>query len=242
MPRVSIKTSKTGYTKTGKRRAPRPTILSLRTFPSVSRPIPTTVSVSQGGQSAFPNRQRAKLTYVQRGSFSGATGNGDYHLFRANSVYDPDYTTTGSQPTGFDEYAAIYYHYRVLRSKITLHCDNTTTAIPVIMWSQLASTAVSDVSPELPLQRGRAAYKTLGPAGANSTGVVTNVYDGFKFFGPTFIDRDHQASVGTNPSEDVYFQIAMGPLPTGSVTTSADWMVVIEYEVEFTEPKPLTST
>ncbi len=46
------------------------------------------------------------------------------HTFNANSVYDPNQTTTGHQPMGYDEMASQYNHYVVLGSKITVHFDN----------------------------------------------------------------------------------------------------------------------
>ena len=39
------------------------------------------------------------------------------HTFRANSVFDPDWTGAGHQPTRFDQLAALYQRYEVLKSK-----------------------------------------------------------------------------------------------------------------------------
>jgi len=46
----------------------------------------------------------------------------NYHAFSCNSMFDPDNTGVGHQPMGFDEMAAIYGHYSVVGSKITVRC------------------------------------------------------------------------------------------------------------------------
>lgn len=48
-----------------------------------------------------------------------------YHVFRANDLYDPDYTATGHQPFGRDKYTAEYKKYVVLNSFISVTWCNT---------------------------------------------------------------------------------------------------------------------
>jgi len=86
-----------------------------------------------------PDVTYRKLTYVSRvvvepaASALNPTTVND-HQFRANSLYDPDYTVVASlnplstqnhQPLGFDELMQIYSKYQVLGSKITCtFCPN----------------------------------------------------------------------------------------------------------------------
>ena len=86
-----------------------------------------------------PDVTYRKLTYVSRvvvepaASALNPTAVND-HQFRANSLYDPDYTVVASlnplstqnhQPLGFDELMQIYSKYQVLGSKITCtFCPN----------------------------------------------------------------------------------------------------------------------
>jgi len=200
---------------------------------------PSITSASQGLQAAFANKQRCTLRFLRRVYLGpGGTGTGDYHSFRANSLFDPDYTTAGSQPTGFDQYAALYQHYRVLSSTCQMNIVNT-SGQPVIAWCELSGTPGSLTAPELPLTRGRAAYKTLSPTGGNDNCTLTNVYDGVKFFGKSFWDRDHQAAVGGNPGEDVFFNTGFAPVSESYSGATADMNVVIIFEVEFSEPAAL---
>lgn len=71
------------------------------------------------------NRFRTKLTYYDTQALDPASNalttiNGSIWQYRANSVFDPDYTGVGHQPMYFDNLAAIYQNYRVLGCKITV--------------------------------------------------------------------------------------------------------------------------
>jgi hypothetical protein len=66
------------------------------------------------------NRHVARLRYVQEISLDPTTGGKAYHLFRANCLRDPDYTTAGHQPFGFDNLMLLYDHFTVVGSKISI--------------------------------------------------------------------------------------------------------------------------
>lgn len=53
------------------------------------------------------------------------------YVFRANSLYDPDYTSVGGQPYMYDQLAAIYNRYRVYSMSFKLDIVNTTVDFPV---------------------------------------------------------------------------------------------------------------
>lgn len=44
----------------------------------------------------------------------------NYFVFRGNSVYDPNFTGGGHQPTGYDQWTAFYLNYCVYASKISV--------------------------------------------------------------------------------------------------------------------------
>ena len=75
----------------------------------------------------FPDRHVARLKYCDFVTLN-ATASGSavplIHHFRANSLYDPDQSSSGHQPRGFDELAAIYDHYCVIGSKIKVSFEN----------------------------------------------------------------------------------------------------------------------
>lgn len=65
----------------------------------------------------LPDRLFVPLKYSQR-IVMGTAGSPVVQVFRGNSIYDPDYTGTGTQPMLYDAYSALYSRYRVRASKI----------------------------------------------------------------------------------------------------------------------------
>ncbi len=72
----------------------------------------------------YPKSRSVTLRYHQTGSFTCAAGALGSQVFRANSLYDPDYTGTGHQPLGFDQWAAFYRTYVVRRFRWTVQLLN----------------------------------------------------------------------------------------------------------------------
>lgn len=68
----------------------------------------------------FPTRKIVQMVYGS--NFSLTTGSVDLfgaeRSFRLNSIYDPDFTTTGHQPYGHDTYATMYARYLVKRCRV----------------------------------------------------------------------------------------------------------------------------
>lgn len=54
-----------------------------------------------------------KLTYVDAITLNATPSLAAKYFYRCNSLFDPDFTATGHQPMGFDQYAALYNHYHV---------------------------------------------------------------------------------------------------------------------------------
>jgi len=73
----------------------------------------------------FPDVLRTKLQYCDVVQLAASAGSPGLYQFRMNSLFDPDYTSTGHQPQWFDQLSAVYSYYRVLKSKITVtFCPN----------------------------------------------------------------------------------------------------------------------
>lgn len=57
----------------------------------------------------------------------GGTGAPATHYYRANDVFDPDFTSTGHQPRGFDQWMGFYNHFSVIGSRIEVVFTGTGT-------------------------------------------------------------------------------------------------------------------
>jgi len=86
---------------------------------STAKKLYNPVRISRG-LSPFPNTKFVRHKYVDSFVFPGGVGAGTPALyqFRANSMYDPDYTGSGHQPMFRDEMAAQYNYYTVISSYI----------------------------------------------------------------------------------------------------------------------------
>ncbi len=73
-----------------------------------------------------------KLRYVDTITIATAGAGVNSHVFRANSIFDPDLTSVGHQPLLHDEYAALYERYRVVSStiKVTPVTSSLTSQVP----------------------------------------------------------------------------------------------------------------
>lgn len=151
----------------------------------------------------FPLIQFAKLTYVQEFTLNPSSSTPVYQIFRANSLYDPDYTGAGSQPMGFDQFTTLYNHYEVYGSRIELQIvpngNNGYFGITIDDDATL-TTSLTDAM----TQRGTR-WKAV-PNSASSIIKVYNSYSQVKAFGKSSRGTDNQkAQYNANPGEQQFF-------------------------------------
>jgi len=123
---------------------------------------PSTAVIRQ--PSACPDRLFVKLVFSERLTWTQTTGNVSANVYKLNSLYDPDLTGTGLQPYFFDQWASLYYNYRVKASKIefTVMCGGNShnNAIAFILPSD-ESTAFGTTSQDLILEQPRCKFRSL---------------------------------------------------------------------------------
>lgn len=88
--------------------------------------------VNRGPGCAFPKEFYTTLPYHQIVSLSLTTVPWQLHRFRMNSLTDPDFSTGGQQPRGFDELKQIYDSYHVFAVAVDVNFmtkDTTREAI-----------------------------------------------------------------------------------------------------------------
>ena len=169
------------------------------------------------------------------------------HVFRANSVFDPDSSGIGHQPMGFDEMAANYNHYVVLGSKITVWFDSDVDNHQEA--GQYCFLRVDDVPPltnvnlNALMERNAAKikYKPFNKDTSKKI-VLSKTFSCKKFFGINKNDgvstRDDLAGLcnGANPAELAYF--TCGVMCARTTTTDPPPIlarVQIDYIVKFYE-------
>lgn len=205
-----------------------------RKYKRVRRGIPRGVSV----QANIPRMQ--KLRYVQDVQLTSTAGAPGFYQFRANSLYDPDYTGTGHQPMRFDQMAAIYADYCVVGSKINVkHVGNGLTNVAQKLVVYLNDTHLTSLLYVNDLiEQGRCKYICTNDNSAKHRDSVSLGFSAKKFFGVTNI-KDNILHIGApvdqNPTDQAIFIIANQPLD-GSSTCSIWVTVTIDYLVWFSQP------
>lgn len=104
----------------------------LQTSLVPSMRLTTRSIVNRGPACAFPKEYYCTLPYHQIVSLSLTTIPWQLHRFRLNSLADPDFSTGGTQPRGFDELKLIYDSYHVFACAVDINFmtkDTTREAI-----------------------------------------------------------------------------------------------------------------
>lgn len=144
----------------------------------------------------FPKSMAVQMTYCDEITVPNRDAGSAPYTFRLNSIFDPDFTGTGHQPRGHDQYATIYQKYCVVGAKVLVEPlwgaggVATETSLLGYMDDDLldAGYSVKDLV-ELGLMGGKYKQIVIGPGTANQS--LSNnrshnlrfFYDPKKFFG-----------------------------------------------------------
>lgn len=198
-----------------------------------------------GYASGMPMVRRTKHRYVANISITSSTGLLSFNLFRANSLFDPEYTNIGHQPMGFDQMAALYNHYCVIGSRITLkampnQATDVNTAVFGVYISDDTTIPYTNYSGFMEAKRGT--YKTLVNQ-RNQVSLSTN-FSTKKFFNASDVkDIEYLwGTPGTNPAEEAYFCIWYQNLENPGETSTHNFLVTVDYIAEWKEPKDLAQS
>lgn len=117
----------------------------------------------------FPKTSLVELTYCDTVIVPTADdGVSAPRIFRMNSIHDPDYTGTGHQPRGADQWANIYKKYCVVGCKVKVEpLVAGVTNIDTVMYGYLDDDASADIYTledirELNIPGSRSKYVELG--------------------------------------------------------------------------------
>lgn len=207
----------------------------------------TTLSVQRNF--AFSNQQIVYMRYVDNITLNPGLGTTAVHGFRANSIYDPDYSTVGHQPMGRDEWATFYDHYTVLGC--TIRATFLSPGDVVNTDSFIAGILLDDDSGTLPnpiniLEQGKARTRLVtNSKGSRGSTTIQHYYNPRKFFGVKDMKDNRDmlgAEMSANPSENCHFKVFISPFDFSADVAPVEVLVNITYKVLLTEPKTLVTS
>ena len=181
----------------------------------------------------FPRVMRAVLRYSDVVLINPVVGFTASHIYRAGSIFDPDYTAAGHQPYGYDTYALIYNHYRVVKSvcKVTNTTGGGNTIMSLSLHDDVGTVSDYDLTREM--KPGK--FVPLNTT--TETKSLSMVYNSVQAF-PGQIS-DTTALMGNNPAEEMYFHISAQGSNKTVDGNGLSVVVTLEYYVEFSELKNL---
>lgn len=196
---------------------------------------------------APPHMRSAIMTYTHTLEFvEAAVGAGASFWYRLNSVYDPNYTSTGSVAVPYNTWSAIYLNYKVRR--VTMRVSGTFVG-------SSGSNCILTLAP--------LAYQAIVPSDPNTwrllpfsvTKHVSNAADGGQNLvnlSATFdlakvcritkqqyaVDMDWSGQIGSNPSRTVFGGVLFQSV--GSATVGRMYVsVALTFDVEWFNPVPM---
>lgn len=204
---------------------------------SVSRPLKYRARQINATNSVLAaNKTRVKLCWGFNEVFMSAAVAGS-HAFRLNSLFDPDLTGTGTQPVGFDQWAAFYNRYIVYACKIEWYLQTT---LPLAVATHASN---NDTAVGVPTVLGQP-LSHINACGVSDKAHGVEYYDLAKLTGRTFTeymaDDRFQALTSANPSEVAVWRMRADS--AGGVNTSADLVAKFTFWCEFSDRNQLAES
>ena len=197
----------------------------------------------------IPDYTLVKLKYQTSFTLNQGTVHYNQHLFRGNSLKDPDFTGGGHQPTGFDQWSVFYQKYCVTASKIRcafFNQDATNNAGPVMVY--VLPQKLSTFSPngrDVTAQR-YVKYRTLqetdasGGQGPGTKGSITSYMTTGAITGRSrktvTTETDLSAHTNADPVQQWYWYCGVENLNNTILSTGMYCLVTITYYVKFYNP------
>lgn len=197
----------------------------------------------------FPTSKLVKLRYVETISFDPGAGLVSVNAFRANSIFDPNSTGVGHQPSNHDRWANLYDRYTVLGSlaKVYLVPTGATAAVtPGTVLLHLSesgtdiATAHASGGIENILEQPRlsSSHRNYGNSNGPYFKPLVKGFSAKKFFGVKVKGvSPYTADMGANPTEGAFFEVAVASSDNTNDPGAIKLRVMIDYIVFLSEPK-----
>jgi len=186
----------------------------------------------------LPSISHTTHRYVQAGSLSASVGSLGIYQFRTNSLFDPDFTSGGHQPYGFDQFKTYYGTYMVTSSRIAMECISITSpTLAGVYMSTESSTGLTD-----------AIY--YSEPGRGQSGIVSPVFGASRTFEAEWSLKaieghdpaDYSALITANPANSDFYTIFTQDSFTLGASPVLYWAIAITYDVTWRDPLTVASS
>lgn len=194
-------------------------------------------------KSPVPTKMFTKLRYCENITLNPGAGGIDVKVYSANGCYDPYITGVGHQPRGFDELMALYDHYVVLGSKMTIDAAPG-QGTPSIIGVNLIDNTSTLGNPNDYQEAGYCNSRLLAAGESAGTKKIVSTFSAKKFLGRSNVlsDPELKGSQTANPTEGAYYHIWTSPADSASDPSATSIIVRIDYLVALIEPNNPTQS
>jgi len=187
-----------------------------------------------------PPKRRVWLRYSTHFGLTLTAGAVQTWVFRANDLFDPDFTGSGHQPMGFDQIMNFYNHFCVVKSRLVCTFRNNTATAPTVCIRQDASSTPITVVDRI-IEIGGNVMATLGASGTIGANMTLELkLDVARLQGLTLqnilADPTLRGDSATSPTEVTYFHVQLWDA-SGIPNPACYVEAVLEQEAWFLEPR-----
>lgn len=172
------------------------------------------------------------LIYSQRDSLTTpALGVNTQKQFNMNSLFDPDRTGVGAQPTLFDQLSPLYERYCVFAVEYKVIMVNQSSGLDEIVGVNFNDDATTTTDEQRIIRNGLTEWKTVERTGGTSHAIFQGTLDLPAARGQTYIEYmgdDVNQSVMNNSPAQVYVMNIFGSHLDDTTGTTG----LVRYEVE----------
>jgi hypothetical protein len=191
--------------------------------------------ISEAWTPLFPSSTVRRLRYSTTFPLTSAAGVVTSYVLRANDMFDPDFSSVGHQPMGFDQMMLVFNHFTVLSSKIIVSAHNSAVNTPTVCVRVDGDSTPLTVVDRI-LEMGGCVQNTVKYL--ESVKLALNV-DIARLQGVSrsalSADPYLQGSAIASPVECSYFHVQLWN--TSAATSTCNFDVIMEFEALFTEPR-----
>lgn len=165
-------------------------------------------------------------------------------LYRANGMFDPEQATGGHQPMYFDQLAALYDHFCVIGSKMTVTFSPAAgNTVPVQFNLGVDDDATIPSNSPVSLAEYTDSNYGIIPVPGSPPITRTMTWSAKKYFGKDPLDNPElQGSVSADPTEQSYFTVTLQPMDGLSINQAIYITIVIEYIAIWKELKSVAAS
>jgi len=192
----------------------------------------------------FPASIKRRLRYSTNALLVATSGAVASYVFRANDLFDPDFTGTGHQPMGFDQLMVWYNHFCVVEARIIAIFRNTAAVTGTCCVRVDGASAPITVIDRI-IEIGGCAIDDLGVTGSSSDMKELRLNANIPKLQGVHIsaitsDPALRGDAATSPTEVTYFHVQLWN--SVAVTISAQVDIILEQYSYFMEPRDMTES